>query len=184
MDMLLGIGLGIIGTAIWTGVVRTQRRDSTLSTSGFNFGSTIIQDDQSVITVTDGTMEINGVLYTEVHEISIKRIQEEVKTLPVHRGPLELCIKGSVNTVQAHAHSVSIEGDVGSADTSQGKLTITGNVKGDVEAAQGSISIGGDVSGSVETSQGSIKVQGDIHGNAKTSMGSVTCSGCRKCKRL
>jgi DUF4097 and DUF4098 domain-containing protein YvlB len=74
---------------------------------------------------------------------------------------------------QEQVINVHIEGDVGSVETGQGDVTVTGAITGDARTSQGSIKCGGDIGGDAKTSQGSIDCRGDIRGSAKTRMGSI-----------
>lgn len=72
--------------------------------------------------------------------------------------------------------NVVVHGDCGSCSTSQGDITINGNVvvADEVKTSQGNIKISGNVTGNVKTSQGNVNIGGYVSGNVKTSMGNIT----------
>ena len=67
--------------------------------------------------------------------------------------------------------NITINGNCGDVELSQGDITVNGNVNGKVYNDQGSIKCG-DVGGNVTNNQGSIRC-GDIKGNATTNMGNI-----------
>ena len=74
--------------------------------------------------------------------------------------------------VEGKTLDIQITGDVGTLSIgSCNTLTIKGNT-GDVESTNGDITVQGDVSGNVETTNGNIEAK-NIHGKAKTTNGNI-----------
>ena len=68
---------------------------------------------------------------------------------------------------------VTVDGNVGDVNVSQGDVTIKGSAMDKVTNHQGNINIGGDLNGDAKNSMGNIKANGNIYGKPKTSMGDI-----------
>lgn len=69
---------------------------------------------------------------------------------------------------------VAVKGDVKSAKTSSGNLTIEGSVGGNATTSSGDIKCGS-VTGNLQTSSGDITMNGKVDGDINTTSGNVTC---------
>ena len=96
----------------------------------------------------------------------------------------KIIIDGNDVTPDSKTITIDITGNLGSlkADVVN-KVSITGNVDGDVQIGTGDVQIGtgdvqigSDVHGNIKTGVGDIKVQGNVSGNAKTGVGDIKYS--------
>lgn len=89
----------------------------------------------------------------------------------------KIMIDGKDVTPDSKTITIEVNGNLGSlkADVVN-KVSITGNVDGDVQIGTGDVQIGAGVNGNIKTGVGDIKVQGNVSGNAKTGVGDIKYS--------
>lgn len=76
------------------------------------------------------------------------------------KGPINVQIEGSVQSLKVQAGDVTVAGDVGSLDTQAGDVNIKGSVEGDVKSQAGDIEVEGSVKGNVKASCGDVTIGG------------------------
>lgn len=107
-----------------------------------------------------GKIHINGKTYENIRgnmTITDKGIFVNGKPIEEYKEPfvVNLTIEGNVESVTSES-DVTVNGEVGSAATRNGNITVTGNVLGNAETRNGNIVVKGDVHGDATTRNGNI----------------------------
>lgn len=100
---------------------------------------------------------LNGVTYSGNSLIvSGNKIFIDGKDLTPDSKTIKIDVNGNVDNLEVdYCESLSIKGDVGSCETTNGNVNISGNVNGNVETTNGNVRCG-NISGSVKTRNGNI----------------------------
>jgi len=69
---------------------------------------------------------------------------------------------------------VTVEGDCHDITTSNGDITVHGNIKNNVKTTNGDIAARNGIGGNVTTNNGDVDCVGSINGNVSTNMGDIT----------
>lgn len=121
---------------------------------------------------TKSKIKVNGVIY-EGNSLTVLQILVDGKDVTPKEQKIDISVEGNLEDFKvSQCNKVTIKGNTGNIDCSQGDVEITGNT-GTVKCSQGKIKITGNVTGDVKNSMGDITIEGELHGNAKTSMGDI-----------
>ena len=87
----------------------------------------------------------NGVVYVDGKRVEVP---ENEKTINI--------TAESIQSLRAdNCHDITVKGDAGNIDVSQGSVTVNGSVKGNIEVSQGNVNCG-NVGGDIEVSMGNV----------------------------
>ena len=108
-----------------------------------------------------GTITVNGKTYENISgvmTITDEGIYVDGKPIEEYKEPfkVELTIIGNVQEVSTENSSIKIEGEVHSAVSKNGNISIKGNVLGNAECKNGNIVVAGDIHGDATTKNGTI----------------------------
>jgi DUF4097 and DUF4098 domain-containing protein YvlB len=106
-----------------------------------------------------GSVTINGKTYhgTNVTVVNgVVTIDGKVQGGAIH-GPISISVQGNVGSIETSAGDINVKGDCsGDIETSAGDIDVEGNCSGDIKTISGDVSVTGSVGGKINTVSGDI----------------------------
>lgn len=114
---------------------------------------------QSITTTDSGSIIINGKTYVgnDITIVNNKVIIDGVDVTPDSK-QITINVEGNVESIKADVVT---------------KITVAGNVGGDLNCGTGDVQVNNGVNGYVKTGVGDVKISGNVGGNVKTGVGDI-----------